>query len=449
MKNRFRTKVLFAAASMSIVLLNGCSNSMQTQEELVVSKEQGEGASGAATDTRAESAGSVSEQVQAPEVYQMEASSDKIHLKADATVIIPDVPGIKTKKVTPRVFTQEDYDAVNRVLLDGAELKEPYSWESDSKEIIPAVVPYDVAQSLFGVAAAHGWDYFVQVDNDVSPEMQAARFMVDRQDGDGNGNFMSFSKELPDLEHSEHMLKPGLENMNIPPEEVRAQAKEAMKQMELGEYALQGGCYFASWSADDADPNRTPYVTSIGYGINFCRVVDGVPVIFTYGNGTMVEDGDTTFWPCEELQLIYDNDGFQGFDWMNPYAVEDLSAEYVFLMPFSDISEIFEKMLVKEQADSFKGSGSSAPETVDALEQNFKDKSYTADILVKEVRLSYMRVREKNSLEGTLIPVWDFFGVQTYKDADGEVYKEDDSIYDSILTINAMDGTIIDRYFGY
>lgn len=182
-------------------------------------------------------------------------------------------------------------------------------------------------------------------------------------------------------------LKPGFENMNMPPEEIKAEAVEAVSQMGLGEYNVQGGGYFA-------------------------RAVDGIPVVCTY------------------------NDGLRTFKWINPYTIEGLSEEYVFLLPFSDISNIFEEMILKKHADNFNNEGD------------------TVDIQVDKVVLSYMRVREKDSMEGTLIPVWDFFGTKTYRNAAGEVELVADRVYDgvlpeSMLTINAMDGTIVDRWAGY
>ena len=69
---------------------------------------------------------------------------------------------------------------------------------------------------------------------------------------------------------------------------------------------------------------------------------------------------------------------------------------------------------------------------------------------ITDVRLSYMRVREKDNLdEGKLIPVWDFFGSRDiYQDGGTEPYTEDQANM-SFLTVNAMDGTIIERNRGY
>ena len=142
------------ALGVCAVLFGGCGENRQTQEELVVEKgqegrEEGEGdiqepgqeegqggmEDGAQQepveeqpeDTQTDGGGgNVASQVQAPERYQTELSVDGVHLMADAQMVIPDVSGIKTKTVMSRVFTQEDYDAVNRVLLGGSPL-----WERD------------------------------------------------------------------------------------------------------------------------------------------------------------------------------------------------------------------------------------------------------------------------------------------------------------------------------
>ena len=57
-----------------------------------------------------------------------------------------------------------------------------------------------------------------------------------------------------------------------------------------------------------------------------------------------------------------------------------------------------------------------------------------------------MRVTEQDiGTRGLLIPVWDFFG--SYEDSRGTVFSE--SSYRSMLTINAIDGSIIDREIGF
>lgn len=461
-KRNFKKITSVLAAGMCLLAISGCSDAVETQEELVTLKEQdGEQGTGQMTAEEAAVFGNVAEQVQAPEIYQAEVSGDAVSVTIDADISIPDVPGIRLKKVTARTFTQEDYDAVDRVLLGGGKL-----CDQDGKEI-SAAVTYDEALSgareneLYGYVMAEGQGYSLELDNNATAAEHRVEFVLEKQDGDGN--YLAFSNSLPDWDNlPEYMgdiqLKPGFENMNMPPEEIKAEAVEAVNQMGLGEYNVQGGGYFASWIADenamDIEAYRaSTYLAEIGYGVYFARVVDGIPVIYTYNDGGSITEDDAVkleqarldkedaapeiiYWPYEEMRLIYNNDGLRTFKWINPYTIEDLSEEYVFLLPFSDISNIFEEMILKKHADNFNNEGD------------------TVDIQVDKVVLSYMRVREKDSMEGTLIPVWDFFGTKTYRNAAGEVELVADRVYDgvlpeSMLTINAMDGTIVDRWAGY
>ena len=57
-----------------------------------------------------------------------ESSDGPVSVKVDAPIVIPQGEGFKTWQVQSRVFTQEDYDKVSQVLLNGAEL-----WNRDEK----------------------------------------------------------------------------------------------------------------------------------------------------------------------------------------------------------------------------------------------------------------------------------------------------------------------------
>lgn len=73
------------------------------------------------------------------------------------------------------------------------------------------------------------------------------------------------------------------------------------------------------------------------------------------------------------------------------------------------------------------------------------------DIEISRVTLSLHRIIEQNSNEsGLLVPAWNFYGKQisTLNDPDG--YSEPiETLNQSFLTINAIDGSIIDISKGY
>jgi len=74
----------------------------------------------------------------------------------------------------------------------------------------------------------------------------------------------------------------------------------------------------------------------------------------------------------------------------------------------------------------------------------------SATIQVKQVKLGLSRVTERDVRgEGLLIPVWDFIGdvVMTYDNGgQSQQMKLDDW---NLLTVNAVNGDVIDRTLGY
>ena len=62
-----------------------------------------------------------------------------------------------------------------------------------------------------------------------------------------------------------------------------------------------------------------------------------------------------------------------------------------------------------------------------------------------------MRVMSKDKPDCyEYIPVWDFFGTQqSRKTKDGEVVSDHTWPFISYFTVNAIDGTVIDRNYGY
>ena len=67
---------------------------------------------------------------------------------------------------------------------------------------------------------------------------------------------------------------------------------------------------------------------------------------------------------------------------------------------------------------------------------------------IRKIRFGYMAVKQSESIGGyRYIPVWDFYGVHYPVYEDSQFYPE--SCDDPVFTINAVDGTVIDRNMGY
>jgi len=315
---------------------------------------------------------------------------------------------------------------------------------------VPALVSYtesaeDIEDNyLSGHATVDGQDHFVSLDNNLRDDWRWVTFEV-RSQKEHSGETHGAGQE----EHNGEIRGAGQEGMDsaaqasagdpmdrakaeadLPVEEITKKAESLVADMGFSDFAADGGEYYWAVTEGEEDDVVTDYV---GYQVNFARLVDGIPVTYTSMPGTTVDDGDICSWPYESLKLIFDEDvEMTDFVWENPYQLEKLSDEYVFLMPFSDIQDIFEEMVIKKYTD-FVG-----------------ENQMRIALDIDRVRLGYMRVREKgNLMEGTLIPVWDFFGSETiYYEGTDETYTVDGES-ESWLTINAMDGTVIDRGLGY
>lgn len=107
------------------------------------------------------------------------------------------------------------------------------------------------------------------------------------------------------------------------------------------------------------------------------------------------------------------------FVWCNALEIVSTDSENVNLLPFEKVMDIFRSQIFRS---IYLGTSDEDPE----LWKNEPEHSET--LTIHTVRFSYMRVKKPNSSEFWLMPVWDF---------------------DDCMTINAVDGSIINRSAGY
>lgn len=504
-----------AAVLLSSTLIIGLAGCQETPEENIVRQKTDIGNVQTVAKDEFEN---VKKQVGAPDEYKtsLEDSTGTLKVTVDARVMVPDVKGIKLKKVKARPYTQADMDAVYKAVIkesplwvrnygSGTEgmtkseieeqiisfkaIKEKIAGgdeimnqmyegidldsliqeyeagyadapETPQTEIVEPKIQYDEAaarmftdkfivnpepaditdedetgeeteedvnpNTFHANYDMNGKTYFVEVGNNLNEEYKWTYLSAYCQDG---------SYQLPMNDAELQNAKPVEKSLD----ELKQEADALMQELGFTDMAFSAvdtlvydvRSEFNGYSdADNADALKRQ-----GYTMYYNRMVDGIPVIYTPDEGTYSEmSSDSQFspiWAYEKLSLTYDDNGLFAFWWGNPYEISESSDENVYLMPFSEIQKIFENMIINKYTN------------------DDKEKERT-DMRITDVRLSYMRVREKDSLEeGNLIPVWDFFGSRDiYQDGQNEPYTENQANL-SFLTINAMDGTIIDRRRGY
>lgn len=167
--------------------------------------------------------------------------------------------------------------------------------------------------------------------------------------------------------------------------------------------------------------------------LRYTRFVNGVGITYTSEQcGASKDELQAAPWSYEDMVFYIDDTGIVGFDWSAPYKTADIAVENANVIPFDDVMNVFEKMLMVKYA---------------------RQDGQRVEFEITEIRFGLTRITEQNKRDsGLLIPVWDFFGKQTqYIDQGNGKTMESvrDTPYWSLLTINAIDGSIIDRSLGY
>lgn len=166
-----------------------------------------------------------------------------------------------------------------------------------------------------------------------------------------------------------------------------------------------------------AEPNYS-------YKITCVRRVDGYPCSDIYSSSEgFGEFGEG--WRYEEMTFYLDGQGVFNFEWYQPIKVIEIVNDDAKLKTFEEIKSVFEKMMIVKHEARF------------ATQEKI-------NISINRVDLSLHRIIEQNAKTGLLIPAWNFYGTENYGDN-----PEYETFSTSLLTINAVDGSIIDTAKGY
>lgn len=173
--------------------------------------------------------------------------------------------------------------------------------------------------------------------------------------------------------------------------------------------------------------NNTWYYSAFG-----TRLVGYIPSAFILGESYYEQrDGNNSYmesWNYETVTVSVDDSGIRGVSWEYPVKIIENVVDNSSLLPFSDIQDIFKKMMF--------------------VTYKFQARDIDALILdVTDIRLESIRVIEQNAKErqGLLVPAWNFYGTRTRQSGE----DRDTTSKMILLSVNAIDGTIIDVSKGY
>lgn len=182
---------------------------------------------------------------------------------------------------------------------------------------------------------------------------------------------------------------------------------------------------------DFKDGKLASDIYGVTYEVYCLRQVGGVSVASDEYSSYLGEDAYGAQWYYEELRIGVCEDGIYSVEWRSPHEVTETITDNTATLPFSDVEKIIGQMF-RVKYEPHPGSTSINEYEIDRLE------------------LSLRRVMEQDNVEnGLLIPVWDVYGFHWYSEPDIDLPKMRFTDNQSLLTINAIDGTIIDLSKGY
>lgn len=165
------------------------------------------------------------------------------------------------------------------------------------------------------------------------------------------------------------------------------------------------------------------------YAVFCTRVISGVPCASLPNAQVSTDERTQAEWGYESLQMTVTDEGISFFQWFAPLNVIGTESESAALKPFSEIAEIAESTLPL------------AYETHTA--RSYIEKT---NVVVDRVTLSLQRISDQSQFDGgLLVPVWNFYGSYT----DSRIHDEIETICGTMLSINAVDGSVIDVRAGY
>lgn len=285
----------------------------------------------------------------------------------------------------------------------------------ESDESFPGLEAYERYEG-----GAYGSGRTFRVQNNTSP----ALWYNDYRNPAAGINF-GFSASLPVMEDGD-VDADVLSEIGLKPSEAKQMVQHLLDR--TGSNMMVDSIYLQ-------DDEQKGYVDGIvrpaeryAYHIYCVRTVDGLSCASISG-GSQPANGDLTAkdWSYEGLDMIVNGQGILTMMWRSPLEVTGTANENSTLKPFPEIQEIFEKMMdvnYEQEAELYGG----------------------MDFEINRVMLSLQRIVDTDSgEEGLLVPAWNFYGKLTV----GSQKEQFEKLGESFMSINAIDGTVIDPMKGY
>ena len=185
---------------------------------------------------------------------------------------------------------------------------------------------------------------------------------------------------------------------------------------------------------------------TVAYSVVFTRTIDGIQTAYTpidsISGDEVKEKMDAETWSYERIMINIDDSGIANVYWNGHVQISDPINKNVKLTDFDDVAtRAMDQIKVQNAYLANQGK--------DAGRDSEGRLTVKLDINITRAILGYMRVRQKDTSEYILLPVWDFYGTTTYHYSDSRPPEVNNNGFMAIVTINAIDGSVVDRKLGY
>ncbi len=405
-------------------------------------------------------------------VYEATDTNGRVKVSVDAEVITPDVDFLPIARIAGRNFTDSDVENIYNAVCQGAapvdedapmprffyqhtldqllELRDTGKLDKyDSPEELDAAIQEVMAQVASAPEQAtpialnfsinsSGMEGIARILCVLNNETVSDLFVTNStQSGRGIGS--DYIRDVFCRAEFAHQSVLGtgvtvsygqtrditLATPQMSQQEAQAKADQAISTLGLTDFSCAGKRIAPLYEGNKKDGCKGVYE------FMYTRNVNGVSVTYTNDISSWPPENSGNYsegWLYEKLRIFVDDDGIYAYMWDGPSTVTEILNEKATLLPFEQIKKLFENMILVKYSDPGN------------------DETESAAIRITSIRLGLTRVTEQNNnAYGLLVPAWDFFGV--YDEGNGYPIGYDG--YETLLTINAVDGSIIDRKLGY
>jgi len=392
-------------------------------------------------------------------------------------------PSQKPYDLSNSVPTKEDYEEdllrLKKQLADGSYKEDGYSEEDFLSVIADMEALYDAApedsqsQSIsdgqmvlqHSDSQSSGSDYYLlNVATDLTPN-ETTRYLSVRtpsaEDSANNSNFCSLSYHDAASPNYTQLGMQRIDTMTsldeiesligLSYDEAESSCFDFFKAANMEGQFVIGAAFIVNdqstglsgtWENGKYVEETKTSAQNYAYQIFLARSENGIQELINT-DPSLTGDDVSIPWGYEYICFTIDRNGIQDISWQYPTAVTDTVVEQATLKPYSEIEAIFQDMIEIEYG---------------AMTNLFYGENGKMEVNVEDVQLCLVRVREEGGdISGLLVPAWVFYGHNVGIDAEGnknyDHYNGSVSTWPkapiALLTINAIDGTIIDLAKGY